>query len=135
MGQRIFADEWRACQEQHLLAVLAAGDSRTERTLVQVLQSIGFTEDRLVELGAALRPPRPANEAPPETPPVTETTPAPVRVPPPEAPAPVAATEPAELVEPVEAGEAPPPENDEEVAADDGEAAAADKTPGQLSLF
>jgi len=136
MGERVFADEWRACQDQHLLAVLAAGDARTEKTLVQVLQSIGFTEDRLVELGAALRPPRPVDEAPPETPPVTETTPAP------EAPPPVAATEPTESREPTERTEpleAPPPEVaeavDEEVAADDDEAAAANETPGQLSLF
>ena len=52
MGERIFADDWRACQEQHLRAVLSAGDTRTEATLVQVLQDIGFSPEKLAELGA-----------------------------------------------------------------------------------
>ena len=56
MGERIFADDWRACQEQHLRAVLSAGDTRTEATLVQVLQDIGFSPERLAELGAEQAP-------------------------------------------------------------------------------
>lgn len=53
MGERIFADDWRACQEEHLRAVIAAGDPRNEATLLRVMQDIGFDEARLAELGAA----------------------------------------------------------------------------------
>ncbi len=51
MGERIFASDWRACQEEHLRAVVAAGDVRNQATLVQVLQDIGFDADRLAALG------------------------------------------------------------------------------------
>ena len=51
MGKRIFAADWRACQEEHLRAVVAAGDGRNEATLVQLLQEIGFDADRLAALG------------------------------------------------------------------------------------
>ncbi|MCY4526984.1 MAG: hypothetical protein OXB89_10310 [Anaerolineaceae bacterium] len=51
MGKRIFAGDWRACQEEHLRAVVAAGDARNEASLVQVLQDIGFDAVRLAALG------------------------------------------------------------------------------------
>ncbi len=44
MGERIFDDDWRACQREHLRTVMAAGDSRNVTTLVQVLREIGFDE-------------------------------------------------------------------------------------------
>lgn len=56
MGERIFAADWRACQEEHLRAVVAAGDGRNEATLVQLLQEIGFDADRLAALGTVAAP-------------------------------------------------------------------------------
>lgn len=44
MAERIFDDDWRACQREHLRTVMAAGDSRNVTTLVQVLREIGFGE-------------------------------------------------------------------------------------------
>lgn len=56
MGERIFAADWRACQEEHLRAVVSAGDGRNEATLVQLLQEIGFDEERLSALGTVAAP-------------------------------------------------------------------------------
>ena len=114
MGKRIFAEDWRACQEWHLRAVVAAGDTRTQSTLVQVLQDIGFSEEKLAELGAGLAPtdaalqPQPAQDTEAETP---------------EEPVP---TEAAESVD----EDAPP-----EPVAEEDEREQADQSPGQLSLF
>lgn len=44
MGERIFDDDWRACQREHLRTVMAAGENRNVTTLVQVLREIGFDE-------------------------------------------------------------------------------------------
>ena len=64
MGERIFADDWRACQEEHLRAVMAAGDARNEASLLRVMQDIGFDEARLAELGVIQNAPEmPAAEA------------------------------------------------------------------------
>ncbi|MCY3719898.1 MAG: hypothetical protein OXG07_10140 [Anaerolineaceae bacterium] len=68
MGERIFAADWRACQEEHLRAVVAAGDGRNEVTLVQLLQEIGFDAERLTALGTAVAPV--VEEAPESPPPV-----------------------------------------------------------------
>ena len=66
MGERIFAADWRACQEEHLRAVVAAGDGRNEATLVQLLQEIGFDEERLSALGTVAAPlVEEATESPP----------------------------------------------------------------------
>ena len=116
MGKRIFAEDWRACQEWHLRAVVAAGDTRTQSTLVQVLQDIGFSEEKLAELGAGLAPtdavlqpePQPAQDTEAETP---------------EEPVP---TEAAESVD----EDAPP-----EPVVEEDEREQADQSPGQLSLF
>ena len=122
MGERIFADDWRACQEQHLRAVLSAGDTRTEATLVQVLQDIGFSSERLAELGAG--------QAPAE-----EQAPADEMEQPEEMPRPVAALPQEEpesgLV--VAALDEEPLEADDEVV--DVADADAEETPDQLSLF
>ncbi|MDD9957014.1 MAG: hypothetical protein OXP68_12440 [Anaerolineaceae bacterium] len=56
MGERIFAADWRACQEEHLRAVVAAGDGRNEVTLVQLLREIGFDAERLTALGTVAAP-------------------------------------------------------------------------------
>ncbi|MDE0608971.1 MAG: hypothetical protein OXH77_03540 [Anaerolineaceae bacterium] len=66
MGERIFAADWRACQEEHLQAVVAAGDGRNEVTLVQLLQEIGFDAERLTALGTVAAP---VVEEAPESPP------------------------------------------------------------------
>ena len=65
MGERIFAADWRACQEEHLRAVVAAGDGRNEATLVQLLQEIGFDAERLTALGTVAAP---IEEEAPESP-------------------------------------------------------------------
>lgn len=117
MGERIFADDWRACQEQHLRAVLSAGDRRTEKTLVQVLQGIGFTRERLSELGAGPVAADDEGLAPVEA---LEDAPAP---PPDDATGSGGAIE-------VEDEEVQP-EPDEE----DSDPTDADEMPGQLSLF
>ncbi len=117
MGERIFAADWRACQEQHLLAVLSAGDTRTETTLVQVLQDIGFSPEKLAELGVAL--------APAEEMDLSEEIPEPVAALPQEEPKPLAVA--AALDEqPLPAG------HDEVVDTADEDA---DEAPDQLSLF
>ena len=69
MAERIFAEDWRACQEEHLRAVVAAGDGRNEATLVQLLQEIGFDEERLTALGTVAAP---VEEEAPESPPPVE---------------------------------------------------------------
>ena len=66
MGERIFAADWRACQEEHLRAVVAAGDGRNEAALVQLLQEIGFDAERLTALGTVAPP---VEEEAPESPP------------------------------------------------------------------
>ena len=117
MGKRIFAEDWRACQEQHLRAVLAAGDTRTELTLVQVLQDIGFSEQRLAELGAGQAPEEEVAQ-------------------PQETPEPVAAlpeAEPESLAVAATLDEEPPPAEDDEVV--DPADTDTDEMPGQLSLF
>ena len=122
MGERIFADDWRACQEQHLRAVLSAGDTRTEATLVQVLQDIGFSSERLAELGAG--------QAPAE-----EQAPADEMEQPEEMPRPVAALpqeEPESGLVAVALDEEPLEADDEVVDVADADA---EETPDQLSLF
>ncbi len=117
MGERIFADDWRACQEQHLRAVLSAGDTRTETTLVQVLQDIGFLPERLAELGAA--------QAPPEEMEQSEEMPEPVAA--------LPEVEPEPLAVAATLDEQPlPAEHDEVVDTADEDA---DEAPDQLSLF
>ena len=122
MGERIFADDWRACQEQHLRAVLSAGDTRTEATLVQVLQDIGFSPERLAELGAGQAPAE--EQAPADEMEQPEEMPRPVAALPQEEPESglVAA---ALVEEPLEAA-------DEVVDMADADA---DEAPDQLSLF
>lgn len=113
MGERIFADDWRACQEEHLRAVMAAGDARNGATLVQVMKDIGFAEARLAELGVGQT--------------AIETTGADEA----ESAASLAAPEP-DVVEDVPEVDVDPPPEDEAVAddpADENDAAA------QLSLF
>ena len=116
MGERIFAADWRACQEQHLRAVLSAGDTRTETTLVQVLQDIGFSPEKLAELGAA--------QAPSEEMQQSQEIPEPVAALPEEEPEPLAVA--------VALDEPPPAGHDEVVETADEDA---DEAPDQLSLF
>ncbi len=117
MGERIFAADWRACQEQHLRAVLSAGDTRTETTLVQVLQDIGFSPERLAELGAA--------QAPPEEIEQSEEMPEPVAA--------LSEVEPEPLAVAATLDEQPlPAEHDDAVNTADEDA---DEAPDQLSLF
>jgi len=49
-GPSVFADEWRACLRAHYMHVIRERDTATERTLVDVLRRIGFTEAELAEL-------------------------------------------------------------------------------------
>ena len=117
MGERIFAADWRACQEQHLRAVLSEGDTRTESTLVQVLQEIGFSPERLAELGAGQAPAEEVEQSE-------------------ELPEPVAAlpeVEPEPLAVAAALDEEPPSAGHDEVVdmADED----ADDAPDQLSLF
>lgn len=53
MGERIFDDDWRACQREHLRSVVAAGERRNVDTLVEVLREIGFNEAALADEGIA----------------------------------------------------------------------------------
>ncbi|MFQ3566846.1 MAG: hypothetical protein SNJ59_07575 [Aggregatilineales bacterium] len=49
-GPSVFADEWRACLRAHYMHVIRERDTVTERTLVDVLRRVGFTETELAEL-------------------------------------------------------------------------------------
>lgn len=49
-GPSIFANEWRACLRAHYMHVIRERDTVTERTLVDVLRRVGFTEAELAEL-------------------------------------------------------------------------------------
>ncbi len=117
MGERIFADDWRACQEQHLRAVVSAGDTRTEKTLVQVLQGIGFTQERLSELGAGQVPADDATLPPAEALEAAVTT------------LPDEESESAGVDAELDEGLAPEPDEEDSDPAD------VDEMPDQLSLF
>lgn len=130
MGKRIFAADWRACQEEHLRAVVAAGDGRNEATLVQLLQEIGFDADRLAALGT-VAPAAVEEEVAQDSPPPggteddgTSDTNNDVRPDPPEA---------SQLEEPDPPDAADPPVDEPEDAGDEGPEEVGD--PAQLSLF
>ena len=130
MAERIFAADWRACQEEHLRAVVAAGDERNEATLVQLLQEVGFDADRLAALGTVA----PAAEQAPESPPpgATETGSLPATVS--EAlPDPVEASQLEEATLPEE--EPGLTEDEPEDAGDEAPDEGGDPATAQLSLF
>ena len=130
MGERIFAADWRACQEEHLRAVVAAGDGRNEATLVQLLQEIGFDAERLSALGTVAAPlvedapesPSPG-EAETGSPPTTTREAWPETDDAPQADEPVLPDEPAL------------PQDDQGDAGDEGPDEGSDPAPAQLSLF
>ncbi|HLV36525.1 MAG TPA: hypothetical protein VKY59_15470 [Spirillospora sp.] len=47
---RIFADDWRDCLREQYRYVIRQQDKRTEATLTEVLQEVGFSEDELAAL-------------------------------------------------------------------------------------
>lgn len=49
-GESIFADDWRDCLKAHYSYIVHEQDVRTERTLLGVMQDVGFNEDELKEL-------------------------------------------------------------------------------------
>jgi hypothetical protein len=63
-GPSPFADDWRDCLRAHYQYVLRSSDTTTERTLVGVLQEVGFSDRELAELKvlATLR----SDELPPD---------------------------------------------------------------------
>lgn len=63
-GLSPFADDWRDCLRAHYQHVLRSQDSLTEHTLIDVLQSVGFSDSELAEMKvlATLR----ADELPPD---------------------------------------------------------------------
>ncbi len=129
MGERIFAADWRSCQEEHLRAVVAAGDGRNEATLVQLLQEIGFDAERLAALGTVA----PAAEVAPESPP-----PGPAEPANPPATASEAWPVPSDALQVEEPGppdDPVPSEDSPDDAGDEGPDEGADPAPAQLSLF
>lgn len=114
MGERIFDDDWRACQREHLRTVMTVGDSRNVTTLVQVLREIGFDEADLepgvgsVAADAGLRSAAAVEDIAPPTADVPE---------------------PVDEDDAADADEAPANEADDSGPPDDGAA------PAQLSLF
>ncbi len=129
MGERIFAADWRACQEEHLRAVVAAGDGRNEATLVQLLQEIGFDADRLSALGTVAAPlVEDAPESPPPGGAETDSPPAAGEA----WPASEDARQPDESGLPDDSA---PPQDDQDDARDEGPDEGGDPVPAQLSLF
>lgn len=48
--QSIFFEEWRRCLREHYMYVIRTQDRVTEKTLVNVLHRVGFSDDELREL-------------------------------------------------------------------------------------
>ncbi len=130
MGERIFAADWRACQEEHLQAVVAAGDGRNEVTLVQLLREIGFDAERLTALGTVAPPV--VEEAPESPPPGGAETGSP-RTTTREARAQTEDVPQAD--EPVMLDDSGLPQDDQDDAGDEGPDEDGDPAPAQLSLF
>lgn len=130
MGERIFAADWRSCQEEHLRAVVAAGDGRNEDTLVQLLQEIGFDAERLASLGTVAAP---AVEEAPESPPPDPAEPA--RPPATSREAWPVPSDALQVEEPGPPDDPVPSEDSPDDAGDEGADEGGDPDPAQLSLF